>query len=180
MIGMHPETVTIEALTAERIRAAEGSWRPSSRDAVHDGASVGFLPPLGAAEAAAWWRGAAEESERGARTVWARPRGRGRVLERRVARTGRLARPSGTAATYPSCWSTPPPGAGLGRRLLATAEAAAARTGSGCSSSTRRPAAPAEGLYRSAGWTRAGVIPGYAEGPGGTLLATTYYCKALG
>ncbi|MYS74789.1 GNAT family N-acetyltransferase, partial [Streptomyces sp. SID5926] len=39
---------------------------------------------------------------------------------------------------------------------------------------------PAEHLYRSAGWTRAGTIPDYAADPGGELRPTTLYFKQVG
>ncbi|MDN5383896.1 hypothetical protein QEP66_17740 [Streptomyces sp. LB8] len=39
---------------------------------------------------------------------------------------------------------------------------------------------PAEHLYRSAGWIRAGVIPDHAADPGGTRRPTTLSCKRLG
>lgn len=39
---------------------------------------------------------------------------------------------------------------------------------------------PAEHLYRSAGWTRAGTIPDYALSPAGELRSTTLYYKRLG
>ncbi|WP_236239492.1 GNAT family N-acetyltransferase [Streptomyces sp. CC228A] len=177
---MYPETVTIEALTAERIRAAEGELAALLQDAVHDGASVGFLPPLGAAEAAAWWRGAAEESERGARTVWGAHGAEGRVLGVVSLVRAASANQRHRGDISKLLVHTSARGRGLGRRLLATAEAAAAGTGLRLLVLDTETGSAAEGLYRSAGWTRAGVIPGYAEGPGGTLLATTYYYKALG
>jgi hypothetical protein len=36
---------------------------------------------------------------------------------------------------------------------------------------------PAESLYRSEGWTRAGVIPDYARTPSGVLRPTTIFYK---
>jgi GNAT superfamily N-acetyltransferase len=38
----------------------------------------------------------------------------------------------------------------------------------------------AERLYASLGWTRAGVVPGYALSPDGALAGTTLFYKSLG
>ena len=37
----------------------------------------------------------------------------------------------------------------------------------------------AERLYARLGWSRVGVIPGYALWPDGTLCGTTYFYKAM-
>lgn len=71
-------------------------------------------------------------------------------------------------------------GRGLGRRLLATAEQAAADAGLTLLHLDTETDSPAERLYTSAGWTRVGVIPDYAADPGGVLRGTTLYYKNLG
>ncbi|KUH40609.1 acetyltransferase [Streptomyces kanasensis] len=166
---------------SERVRAeAGGALAALLRDAVHDGASVGFLAPLDTAEAAAWWRSAAAEVESGARTVWA-ARGAGGELLGVVS----LVRPALPNQRHRGDVSkllvhTSARGRGLGRRLLAAAEAGAADAGLTLLVLDTETGSPAEGLYRSAGWTRAGTVPGYAADPAGVPRGTTYYYKALG
>jgi len=71
-------------------------------------------------------------------------------------------------------------GHGLGRRLLDLAEEVAAGTGITLLHLDTETDSPAERLYGSAGWIRAGVIPDYAADPSGVLRPTTLYYKQLG
>ncbi|MGY5628282.1 N-acetyltransferase family protein [Streptomyces sp. UC1A3] len=136
-------------------------------DTVAGGASVGFLAPLGHEEAAgrlAVW--VAREGERVTGTVsLALPdkpnsRHRAELVKLMVSREAR--------------------GRGVGRGLLATAEEAAAAAGLTLLHLDTETGSPAEHLYRSAGWTRAGTIPDYAADPGGELRPTTLYFKRVG
>ncbi|GAA4893975.1 GNAT family N-acetyltransferase [Streptomyces coeruleoprunus] len=177
---MDDHTLRIEPLTAARIRAEAGEGLAVLlQDAVHSGASVGFLAPLEATDAASWWLSAAEEAESGARSVWA-ARGPGEAVLGVVT----LVR-----ASYPNqrhrgeisklLVHRAARGRGLGRTLLETAERAAAEAGLTLLVLDTESGSPAEGLYRTAGWTRAGTIPGYAGDPAGVPRPTTYYYKAL-
>ncbi|MFF8289918.1 GNAT family N-acetyltransferase [Streptomyces sp. NPDC016309] len=171
----------IEPLTARRVHdlAAEG-LAPLLVDAVDGGASVGFLAPLDPAEAAAWWRGAAEQTATGARSVWAAYGPGGRVAG--VVTLVRAAMPNqphrGEIAKL--LVHRDARGRGLGARLLATAEEAAAGEGLTLLVLDTETGSAAEALYRRAGWTRAGTIPHYALTPTGASHATTYYYKLLG
>ncbi|MEU2183142.1 GNAT family N-acetyltransferase [Streptomyces thermolilacinus] len=174
------DTLRIETLDGARVRASAPELGALLRDAVDGGASVGFLAPLGAAEAADWWRGAAEEAERGVRTVWVAYGARGALLG--VVTLARATAPNqrhrGDIAKL--LVHSAARGRGLGRMLLAAAEAGAAAAGLTLLVLDTETGSPAEGLYRSAGWTRAGTIPGYAADPAGEPRPTTYYYKALG
>ncbi|GGU24065.1 GNAT family N-acetyltransferase [Streptomyces lavendofoliae] len=171
----------IEPLTARQIdaRAAEG-LAPLLCDAVEGGASVGFLAPLDAVEATAWWRGVAGETARGVRSVWAAYAPGGAVAG--VISLVRAAMPNqphrGDIAKL--LVHRDARGRGLGSRLLAVAEEAAAAEGLTLLVLDTETGSAAEGLYRRAGWTRAGTIPRYALSPDGTPHATTYYYKLLG
>ena len=68
-------------------------------------------------------------------------------------------------------------GRGLARALLATAEAAAAAAGADLLLLDTETDSSAEHLYRSAGWTRYGVVPGYAADPHGTLRDCSFFYK---
>ncbi|WP_237524837.1 GNAT family N-acetyltransferase [Streptomyces sp. SID5643] len=143
---------------------------------VNGGASVGFLAPLGRAQALAWWQERAGEVTAGRLVVWAALDGE------RVLGTVSLAFPgkpnSRHRAELVKLMVHPDArGRGLGRGLLATAEAAAAAAGITLLHLDTETGSPAEQLYRSAGWTPAGAIPDYAADPGGVLRPTTIYYK---
>lgn len=144
-------------------------------DAVAGGASVGFLAPLDPAVAEEWWHARAD----GPFAVWAAVDG-GRIVG-----TVSLAFPDKPNSRHRAelvklMVHRDARGRGLGRTLLATAEQEAAAAGLTLLHLDTETGSPAEHLYRSAGWTRAGVIPDYAADPGGALRPTTLYYKQVG
>ncbi|MFE3068236.1 GNAT family N-acetyltransferase [Streptomyces sp. NPDC059247] len=171
----------VARLTADEVRrhAADG-LAALLVDAVDDGASVGFLAPLEPAVAASWWSGAAEEAERGVREVWAAHGPDGSLtgvvtLVRAGTANGRHRGEVSRLLVHRSAR-----GRGLGRVLLAEAEAHASATGLTLLVLDTRTDSPAERLYRGAGWTAAGTIPDFAADPAGVPRATTLYYKRLG
>ncbi|MEV4048446.1 GNAT family N-acetyltransferase [Streptomyces sp. NPDC049744] len=148
-------------------------------DTVAGGASLGFLAPLTHAEAAHWWRGRADAVAAGQLAVWVAREGE------RVTGTVSLALPDKPNSRHRAelvklMVSGEARGRGLGRRLLATAEETAAAAGLTLLHLDTETGSPAEHLYRSAGWTRAGTIPDYAADPSGELRPTTLYFKQVG
>ncbi|MFF0749250.1 GNAT family N-acetyltransferase [Streptomyces sp. NPDC004267] len=174
--SMHPGPTRIRRLTPEEVRErATDGLAALLVDAVDSGASVGFLAPLERERAAAWWSGAA-----GARDVWAALDPAGRVLGavtlvRDDKANGRHRGEIARLVVHRDAR-----GQGLGRRLLAAAEAHAAATGLSLLVLDTQTDSPAERLYQGCGWTVAGTIPDYAADPAGTLCATTLYYKRLG
>ncbi|MER5429902.1 GNAT family N-acetyltransferase [Streptomyces sp. NPDC002588] len=147
-------------------------------DTVDGGASVGFLAPLDRAEAVAWWRGRAAGVARGQLAVWAAHDGD------RVVGTVSLAFPDKPNSRHRAelvklMVHRDARGRGLGRSLLATAERAALAAGVTLLHLDTETDSPAEHLYRTAGWTRAGVIPDYATDPAGVLRPTTLYYRRI-
>ncbi|MGW4563714.1 GNAT family N-acetyltransferase [Streptomyces sp. NPDC004561] len=148
-------------------------------DTVAGGASVGFLAPLARAEAAAWWRERAAAAATGRLAVWAAVDDTGRV-----AGTVGLDFPGKPNSAHRAelvklMVHRSARGRGLGRRLLTTAEDAAAAAGITLLHLDTETGSPAEHLYRSSGWTPAGTIPDYAASPAGELRPTTLYYKRL-
>ncbi|MER6733118.1 GNAT family N-acetyltransferase [Streptomyces puniciscabiei] len=169
----------VERWNAAQVRRRAGELADLLTDTVAGGASVGFLAALTHAEAAAWWRERAEATAAGRLAVWAALDGTGRP-----AGTVSLAYPDKPNSRHRAelvklMVHRSARGRGLGRRLLATAEQAAAAAGITLLHLDTETGSPAEQLYRSAGWTQAGVIPDYAESPGGELRPTTLYYKRL-
>ncbi|MFC8428730.1 GNAT family N-acetyltransferase [Streptomyces sp. NPDC057253] len=148
-------------------------------DTVDGGASIGFLAPLDRAAAVAWWKERAGAVAAGRLAVWAACDGQ------RVVGTVSLAFPDKPNSRHRAelvklMVHRDARGRGLGRTLLGLAEDAAVATGITLLHLDTETDSPAERLYGSAGWTRAGVIPDYAADPGGRLRPTTLYYKRLG
>ncbi|MFJ8079497.1 GNAT family N-acetyltransferase [Streptomyces sp. NPDC096205] len=147
-------------------------------DTVESGASIGFLAPMDAAAALAWWRERAAAVAAGQLGVWA-------AHERdRLVGTVSLAFPDKPNSRHRAevvklMVHRDARGRGLGRTLLSAAEEAAAAAGITLLHLDTETDSPAERLYRSAGWTRVGVIPDYAASPAGVLCGTTIYYKRL-
>ncbi|MER7571223.1 GNAT family N-acetyltransferase [Streptomyces sp. NPDC126514] len=167
--------MNILRLDADQLVAHTGELAELLLDAVEGGASVGFLAPLDRAVAEAWWKARAQ----GPFAVWAALDG-GRIVG-----TVSLAFPDKPNSRHRAelvklMVHRDARGRGLGRTLLTTAEQAAAAAGITLLHLDTETGSPAERLYRSAGWTRAGTIPDYAADPDGVLRPTTLYYKQVG
>lgn len=176
--GASAEPCVIRRVTAEEMGAYLEPLSDLLREVVDDGASVGFLPPLGAVEALDYWRSVAAAL----RTPWrillvaeidgslagtvqldlatkANARHRAEVMKLLVA-LGRRRR-------------------GIGQRLMAALEAEARQLGRTTLVLDTREGDESERLYRRIGYTRAGIIPEYCRSEDGALDATVIYYKLL-
>ncbi|MYZ36204.1 GNAT family N-acetyltransferase [Streptomyces sp. SID4917] len=166
-------------LCADELLDAADALADLMLDTVAGGASIGFLHPLDRATAARWWRAQATAVREGRLSV-------------RIVRDGeRIVGTVGVSfADKPNARHRAEivklmvhrdaRGKGLGRTLLTAAEEAAAEAGVTLLLLDTETGSPAETLYRSAGWTVIGVVPGHAADPGGTLRPTTFFYKDLG
>ncbi|WP_374657061.1 GNAT family N-acetyltransferase [Phenylobacterium sp.] len=146
-------------------------------DCVEGGASVSFMAPLDRASAGRFWDGIAQSVGAGERLlIVAEDEGgvvgtvqvvldqppnqphRGDVSKMLVHRRARRR--------------------GLGEALMRAAEDAARAAGKTLLV-LDTASAEAERLYERCGWTRVGVIPGYALDPDGTPCDTTYFYRRL-
>jgi ribosomal protein S18 acetylase RimI-like enzyme len=146
-------------------------------DAVHSGASVGFLAPLAATTAQDYWRGVLQSldemlllwvAELDGRIVGSvqlalcakeNGRHRGEVQKLFVHRSAR--------------------GHGIATQLMAMVEAEARRRNRTLLVLDTLLGSQAEDVYRHLGWARAGEIPQYAAAPDGQIFPTVIYFKAL-
>jgi GNAT superfamily N-acetyltransferase len=172
-------TVTVTRLDAPQLLAVVDELADLLADTVDDGASVGFLAPLDRAETVGWWKERAVGVAAGRLAVWAALDGD------RAVGTVSLAFPDKPNSRHRAelvklMVHRDARGQGLGRRLLAVAEDAAVAAGITLLHLDTETDSPAEHLYGSAGWSRAGVIPDYAASPGGVLRPTTLYYKSVG
>ncbi|MFM9496888.1 N-acetyltransferase family protein [Streptomyces galilaeus] len=170
--------MTTTRLDAAALLGHAGELAGLLADTVAGGASVGFLAPLDRAQALAWWEGRAAGVAAGHLAVWAALDGD------RVTGTVTLAFPDKPNSRHRAelvklMVHRDARSQGLGRRLLATAEEAAAAAGVTLLHLDTETDSPAEHLYRTAGWTKAGIIPDYAADPAGVLRPTTLYYKHL-
>lgn len=146
-------------------------------DCVEGGASVSFMQPFSGEQALSFWRGVGEAVGRGERALLVVEDGgrivgtvqvvlgqpdnqphRGDVCKMLVARSARRR--------------------GAGALLMEAAESTARASGKTLLV-LDTASADAERLYERMGWTRLGVIPGYALLPQGGLCDTTYYYRIL-
>ncbi|MFF9486422.1 GNAT family N-acetyltransferase [Streptomyces sp. NPDC014676] len=172
--------MNIVPLDAARLTGLIPSLAELLADAVDGGASVGFLAPLGRAEAAGWWKGRSAAVAAGRLVVWVAYEEPGRVLG-----TVSLALPDKPNSAHRAelvklMVHRAARGRGLGRRLLTVAEEAAVARGITLLHLDTETGSPAEHLYRSSGWTPVGAIPDYAADPAGVLRPTTVYYKRPG
>lgn len=148
------------------------------QDAVDGGASVGFLAPLNAAEAHAYWQSVAADVAAGHRLLFAalddgalvgsvqlylesRPNGSHRGEVNKLLVLGRARR------------------RGVGTALMEALHAAAAAHGRSLLVLDTVAGDHAQQLYSRLGYTAAGIIPGYARRSAGGFDPTVYMYKDL-
>lgn len=147
-------------------------------DCVDGGASVGYLAPFSPAQARAELEGMAAEVGRGRRLLLAAFDG-GRVvgtvqvilaLPPNQPHRGEIAK----LLVHRSARRR-----GVARLLMERAESEASAEGKTLLVLDTVTGDPAERLYERLGWTRVGVIPGYALYPDGRPCDTTVFWKAV-
>ena len=174
-----PEHAPIEIvrLDAEEAADAVTSLAELLVDSVDDGASVGFVWPFEADDAAAWWKAVFSDVRRGVVVLFA-----ARAPERIVGTVQlRLAQyPNGRhrAEVAKLLVHTGARRQGIARALMAAVEEEARRLGRSLLVPDTATDA-AERLYASLGYSTVGVVPGYAADPDGTLRATTIMWRRL-
>ena len=146
-------------------------------DCVARGASVGFMAPLSRERAEAFWTGVAEGVARGDRRLIAARVGGEIVGTAQVIFAGPENQPH-RADVAKMLVRGDHRRRGIGEALMAAAEQAARDAGRTLLV-LDTASDVAERLYARAGWTRLGVIPGYALLPHGGLCDTVMFYKRL-
>jgi acetyltransferase len=168
----------IELLTPDSARQHLDDLVELLHDAVDSGASVGFLPPLSRDAAREYWLAIVGEVERGHRlVVGALSDGRlvGSVQLELAMRANGLHR----AEVQRLLVHRSVRRRGIGERLMRELETRARAHGRMLLVLDTRQGDPSESLYQKIGYTRAGVIPGFARSAGGALDATVFYYRQL-
>jgi GNAT superfamily N-acetyltransferase len=146
-------------------------------DCVEGGASVSFMQPLDKGRAAAFWRGVVDEAVRGDRVLLVAEEGDMILGTVHLV----LAQPDNQPHRADLCKMLVLRSArkrGIGAALMDAAEAAAREAGKTLLV-LDTSSGEAERLYERMGWTRVGVIPGYALWPQGGACDTTYFYRTL-
>jgi GNAT superfamily N-acetyltransferase len=148
-------------------------------DAVDDGASVGFIAPLASEEAAHYWQGVATAVGRGSKLLWLATAGDRIIGSVQLEPAGR-ANGSHRAEVQKLLVLRAHRRQGAARALMQALENEAVRLGRHLLVLDTRQGDSAEQLYRSLGWTEAGVIPGYARSSSGVFTDTVFFYKGPG
>lgn len=172
------EPISIEPLDAHAAGAEREALCELLADCVEGGASVGFVLPMTAAKARAFWDEVIDGLHRQDRFLLVARDAEGRI--------------AGSVQLLPAQKENQPHRAdiakllvhrrarrhGVGAQLMREAEALAWRVGrTVLVLDTATP--EAERLYRRQGWQLCGAIPDYALMPDGSRCATTYFYKRL-
>jgi acetyltransferase len=169
---------TIETLSAPPREADFNALCALLRDAIEDGASVGYMLPVRDAEMVAFWQGNLADVAAGRRVILvAREAGAivGSVQLELALRPNSLHR----AELQKLLVLRTHRGRGLGCALMAAAEEAARVRGRWLIVLDTSSTGNALGVYVRCGYSKAGVIPQYARDPDGPLIDTVVYYKHL-
>lgn len=169
---------TIEQLSREQALAILPKLAELLQDTVNNGSSVGFIPPQASQTAEAYWLATLAEVARGERILLASREGgevTGTVQLALVMKENGLHR----AEVQKLLVHTGFRRRGIARSLMKAIEAAAMRAGRTLLVLDTEQGSPAESLYESCGYTRAGVIPQYARSAEGSFISTVIFYRLL-
>ena len=148
------------------------------QDAVHSGASLGFLPPLSAATAQVYWQSVLTAMAQQSQLLL------GAVSHQQLVGTVQLelvTKPNGLhrAEVQKLCVLTTHRNQGIGRALMTAVEELGRAHGRTLLILDTRHGDTAERLYATLGWMRAGSIPQFARSADGSLHSTVFFYKLL-
>lgn len=141
---------------------------------VDAGASVGFLPPLTAEAAEAYWRGVNLDPG-----ILLLARRENRIVGTVQVQPAESANGAHRAEIAKLLVDPEFQRRGIGRQLMLHAELAARRAGKTLLTLDTREGDPSNALYLQMGYRRFGHVPGWAMSATGHLAATVFYAKRL-
>lgn len=169
---------TIEKLTPEKAERLQDQLVGLLQDAVHNGASVGFVIPVSDEIARRYWDDVVKELRHGSRLLF--------VLQEDdqvvgSVQLGLCMRPNGShrAEVQKLFVHTKARRRGFARALMAAIEQAAREANRSLLYLDTESDQPAEAMYRRLGWHYVGEIPDFAASPDGRLHGTTIFYKKL-
>lgn len=168
----------IECLSEEQARPILPKLVALLQDSVHNGSSVGFLPPLTFDAAKEYWLETLNEVAHGKRILLVSSEAgdvTGSVQLSLAAKQNGLHR----AEVQKLIVHTRYRHRGIARTLLGAVEESARAAGRTLLVLDTEQGSVAEQLYEKCGYTRAGVIPQYALNADGLLITTVVFYKLL-
>ncbi|CAG0994920.1 acetyltransferase [Anaerolineae bacterium] len=168
----------IECLDSQQAQAALPELIELLRDAVDNGASVGFLPSLDEQLAREYWADVVRAVAKQSRILLvARNESKmvGTVQLDLCTRQNGLHRAEVMKLLVHTAWRRQ----GIGEALMRALEREAMQAKRTTLVLDTRAGDPSEALYAKLGYTRAGLIPQYAEGANGVLDTTAIYYRLL-
>ncbi len=172
------EQIEIRRLGAAEVRSNLDELAAVLVDCVEGGASVGYMAPFSHADARRVYEAYAEDVEHGRRLLLAAFAGEELVGTVQVVFAPHPNQPH-RADVARMLVRRSARRMGVGRRLMEEAEREALAEGRTLLVLDTVTGDDAERLYERHGWTRVGVIPGYARYPDGQLCDTTVFFKEL-
>ena len=172
-------TFEIRLWTPEEAARDRGELESLLFDAVNRGASVNFVQPMSAEKARRWWDGALASHARGERLIFVAVQDSeivGSVQLILAAQENQAFRADiGKLLVLSSARRQ-----GIGAALMSAAEAEAKRLGRVLLTLDTETGSAGERLYLRLGWTRFGIVPGYATTADGTTRAAcSFFYKEL-
>jgi GNAT superfamily N-acetyltransferase len=148
-------------------------------DAVEGGSSVGFLAGLDRETAMRFWEGVVAAVERGTTLLFVARDEEGALLGTAQLILIQMPNQPHRAEVAKVLVHRRARRQGIAQRLLAAVEDAAREHGRTLLTLDTCTDSPAEQLYRREGWQPAGIIPGFALNPDGSICDTMYFWKRL-
>jgi ribosomal protein S18 acetylase RimI-like enzyme len=171
--------MTIEMLDAVDVVRELPTLVQLLRDAVDGGASVGFMPPLAADEATAYWRSVVAAVETGARIIAIARGDDGGIIGSAQLDLAAQANGRHRAEVQKVMVHSRARHRGVGGALMRAVEDEARALGRTTLVLDTRHGDPSERLYARVGYRCAGIIPRYARSADGALHATAFYYKLI-
>ncbi len=168
----------ITALGAVPAPAEAAQLHALMRDAIEGGASIGFMLPVRPVELDEYWAGVFCDVAAGRRLVLV-ARDAGRIVGSVQLEFATRPNSRHRAEVQKLLVLRAHRGRGLGAALLQAAEREARRHDRTLLVLDTSSTGNALGLYDRGGYTRAGLIPRYAQDPDGPLIDTVIYYKEL-
>lgn len=174
------DTATIRSLSAAEARESVPALSEVLIDCVEGGASVGFMAPLSREKADTFWRGVAESVAAGERTLLvAEDRASGEIHGTVQVVVGQPENQPHRADVSKMLVHRRARNRGLGAALMRAAEDTARAVDITLLVLDTCSGGDAERLYGRLGWTRLGMIPGYALWPDGRPGGATFFYKPV-
>ena len=169
----------IEQWSAEQALAGIEELNALLIDSVDTGASIGFLPPLSAEEATAYWAGVAAEVRAGEKFLLVAHDGAGTLVGSAQLALASKANARHRAEVQKVMVHTAARRQGLAFALMRALDVLAQQIGRTLLVLDTRQGDPSEQLYQKCGYTMVGIIPAYARNGDGGLDATVLYYRQL-